>query len=313
MGFVVEVPADLRHAAPHGPRARKAGAAPHSMYARLGGCCDALRDAPAFLARYAPLRERVEFCPDDTTGCATALAVLWLAHGGMRVAGAIGGSAVHGPAVGPALEEVALCLAAQGRDTGLTRLDLLPEAAKLLRRAGLPLSRHKPVLGADIFTVESGIHVDGIARPAFVRTLQARAVGVRPPRSHGPPMFEPEGPCASRPANWALPCRAAAARSPGKSGSGPTPSGQPERRPVCSFITRAHLPCCQAPDAVELSSGGGLCLKIILVDATLRDGEQAPGFAFAPQQGRLARLLDAAGVGQIGSRRSGHGRHQNGM
>ena len=179
MGFVVEVPADLRHAAPHGPRARKAGAAPHSMYARLGGCCDALRDAPAFLARYAPLRERVEFCPDDTTGCATALAVLWLAHGGMRVAGAIGGSAVHGPAAGPALEEVALCLAAQGRDTGLTRLDLLPEAAKLLRRAGLPLSRHKPVLGADIFTVESGIHVDGIAKaPHLYEPFKPETVGL---------------------------------------------------------------------------------------------------------------------------------------
>lgn len=40
--------------------------------------------------------------------------------------------------------------------------------------------------------------------------------------------------------------------------------------------------------------------EIILVDTTLRDGEQAPGFAFAPQlKIRLARLLDAAGVGQI--------------
>ncbi|SDF86009.1 homocitrate synthase [Desulfovibrio legallii] len=40
--------------------------------------------------------------------------------------------------------------------------------------------------------------------------------------------------------------------------------------------------------------------EIILVDTTLRDGEQAPGFAFTPQvKIRLARLLDAAGVGQI--------------
>lgn len=179
MGFLVEVPPSLRHAAPAGPRARKPGAPPHGHYARLGGCCDALRDFPAFWARYAPLKDRIEFCPTDTAGCATALAVLWLSHGGARVAGALGGSAAHGPAAGPALEEAALCLAAQGQDAGLRRLDLLPRAATLLREAGLTLSRHKAVLGADIFAVESGIHVDGIAKaPHLYEPFSPESVGL---------------------------------------------------------------------------------------------------------------------------------------
>ena len=40
--------------------------------------------------------------------------------------------------------------------------------------------------------------------------------------------------------------------------------------------------------------------EIIIVDTTLRDGEQAPGFAFAPAlKIRLASMLDEAGVDQI--------------
>lgn len=40
--------------------------------------------------------------------------------------------------------------------------------------------------------------------------------------------------------------------------------------------------------------------EIIIVDTTLRDGEQAPGFAFAPAlKIRLASMMDEAGVDQI--------------
>ena len=37
--------------------------------------------------------------------------------------------------------------------------------------------------------------------------------------------------------------------------------------------------------------------EVIIVDTTLRDGEQAPGFAFAPAlKIRLASMMDEAGV-----------------
>ncbi|MDD3684968.1 MAG: 2-isopropylmalate synthase, partial [Desulfovibrio desulfuricans] len=40
--------------------------------------------------------------------------------------------------------------------------------------------------------------------------------------------------------------------------------------------------------------------EIIIVDTTLRDGEQAPGFAFPPAlKIRLAAMMDEAGVDQI--------------
>lgn len=40
--------------------------------------------------------------------------------------------------------------------------------------------------------------------------------------------------------------------------------------------------------------------RILLVDCTLRDGEQAPGVAFtAPEKVRVAHLLNAVGVAQI--------------
>lgn len=170
MGFVVEIPPDLQFAAAS-TKARRTGKRPilNGPWARLSGCCDALYTFETELwPRFAAIKDTVEFCPGDHAGCATALAVLWLLKGGPRVAGCIGGSALHGPDAGPALEEVALSLYAQGLDTGLTHLDKLPEATALLRETGQDISHHKAVLGADIFAVESGIHVDGIVKKPFL-------------------------------------------------------------------------------------------------------------------------------------------------
>ena len=181
MGFVVEIPPDLQFASASA-KARRTGKrpAPCGPWARLSGCCDALYTFETDLwPRFAAIRDTVEFCPGDHSGCATALAVMWLLKGGPRVAGCIGGSTLHGPDAGPALEEVALSLHAQGLDTGLTNLEKLPRATALLTQAGFDISRHKAVLGTDVFAVESGIHVDGIAKkPLLYEPYPPATVGL---------------------------------------------------------------------------------------------------------------------------------------
>ena len=151
-----------------------------ASWLRLRGCDHALPYTECgFFDRLMPLRDVLEFCPGDQAGCATALAVLWLLRGGRRVVGSIGGSALHGPSSGPALEEVALCLENHEVQTNLRNLHRLPEAAALLHKAGFTVPSHKPVLGNHIFAVESGIHVDGIAKnPALYETYPPESVGL---------------------------------------------------------------------------------------------------------------------------------------
>lgn len=151
-----------------------------ASWLRLRGCDYALPYTEyGFFDRLMPLRDVLEFCPGDQAGCATALAVLWLLRGGRRVAGSIGGAALHGASSGPALEEVALCLENHEMQTNLRNLHRLPEAAALLHRAGFNVSPHKPVLGNQIFAVESGIHVDGIAKnPALYEAYAPESVGL---------------------------------------------------------------------------------------------------------------------------------------
>ena len=151
-----------------------------ASWLRLRGCDHALPYTECgFFDRLMPLRDVLEFCPGDQAGCATALAVLWLLRGGSRVVGSIGGSALHGPSSGPALEEVALCLENHEVQTNLRNLHRLPEAAALLHKAGFTVSPHKPVLGSQIFAVESGIHVDGIAKnPALYEAYAPESVGL---------------------------------------------------------------------------------------------------------------------------------------
>ncbi|WP_196591098.1 hypothetical protein [Pectinatus frisingensis] len=87
---------------------------------------------------------------------ATALAYTWLKCGGNSVITAFCGLGNHAP-----LEEVLMTL----HVTGIKRLIKPLNFSELKKAAGnIAISPVKPVVGAEIFAVESGIHVDGIKK-----------------------------------------------------------------------------------------------------------------------------------------------------
>ncbi|MDR3358522.1 MAG: hypothetical protein LBN96_06695 [Desulfovibrio sp.] len=139
------------------------GAFPQSGWHCIYGLGDALFADRKTLARSIDsLSEGREAllapCFTNERGCATALAVEWLLGGEDRAAlvsfAGCGGLA--------ALEEVLAALLVHG---GLPAADLrgLPELTDRYRRmGGGPIPPAKAVIGEAIFSVESGIHVDGL-------------------------------------------------------------------------------------------------------------------------------------------------------
>jgi len=103
----------------------------------------------------------IEFCPQNSFHCATALAFEWLASGaGSEVAASFGGIGGFAPT-----EELAMTLRENRlRDENKT-YEYFPEMAYLYRRiTGKYVRLNKPVIGSRIFHVESGVHVDGILK-----------------------------------------------------------------------------------------------------------------------------------------------------
>lgn len=77
------------------------------------------------------------------------------------------------------LEQLAVALRVKyGRDLGM-RLDLLPEASKILaRRAQVGFAPNKPIIGEHVFSHESGIHVHGLmANPECYQPFPPALVG----------------------------------------------------------------------------------------------------------------------------------------
>jgi hypothetical protein len=113
-------------------------------------------------------------CFTNERGCATALTVEWLLGGEGRAAlvsfAGCGGLA--------ALEEVLAALRVHGE---LPAADLrsLPElAARYRRMGGRPIAPTKAVIGEAIFSVESGIHVDGLCKsPDLYELFPPESVG----------------------------------------------------------------------------------------------------------------------------------------
>lgn len=101
---------------------------------------------------------QAEFCPQNNYYCATALAVEWVLNGGDNIAVSFCGSGGFA-----ALEEVVMALRITKRHKPNLNLSVLREVKNLYEElSGVTVSGNKPVIGNNIFEVESGIHVDGI-------------------------------------------------------------------------------------------------------------------------------------------------------
>ncbi len=103
---------------------------------------------------------RLELCPQNDYGCAAAIAVEWLLQGGTCVAASFAGVENLAP-----LEEILLALRLETRYHPNDSYEAFARMRELLDAiTGEPLPGSKAVIGKEIFQVESGIHVDGIAK-----------------------------------------------------------------------------------------------------------------------------------------------------
>lgn len=108
------------------------------------------------------IHSRINFCPENSYYCATALAVEWILSGGDEVTTSLAGIGNRA-----ATEEVMMALRVNKRYKPSQCMKGFIELKALLEEiTSILISPTKPVLGEDIFLVESGIHVDGILKKA---------------------------------------------------------------------------------------------------------------------------------------------------
>lgn len=125
-----------------------------------------IADESLFFADYAAEFSRLAddsrcgFCPRGAGEAGTALAVEWLMAGGQRLTAAFMGTGGYTP-----LEEVLAVLHVYGMLPPSMKLMKLPDIARAYTRlTKTAIPAHKAVIGSALFDVESGVHVDGIAK-----------------------------------------------------------------------------------------------------------------------------------------------------
>jgi homocitrate synthase NifV len=103
----------------------------------------------------------IEFCPSNRHYCATALAAEWITSGeGNEVVTSFAGYGGFAPT-----EEIIMILRTVGLRKPEKTYEFFPEMAELFARiTGKKIKKNKPVIGRQIFNVESGVHVDGILK-----------------------------------------------------------------------------------------------------------------------------------------------------
>ncbi|MGE4214972.1 MAG: hypothetical protein AB7E42_09420 [Anaerotignaceae bacterium] len=116
----------------------------------------------------------INFCPENTFDCASALCILWLTSGGKEVTTSFAG--VGGLA---ATEEVYMGMHVISRYKANQSLVVLENLTDWYEEiTGNKISSIKPIIGKTIFHVESGIHVDGILKnPSNYEAYKPELVG----------------------------------------------------------------------------------------------------------------------------------------
>jgi homocitrate synthase NifV len=156
-------------------RARAAGELPGDI--RLHGLDDALLhwDMPIFFSRLRSAFPDIEPAFGNSWGCATALGVEWLRQGGRNLVCSFAGIGGLAP-----LEEVVMALCLSGfRPRGETSV-LAGLRGLFERLGGETTANNKAVIGPGVFAVESGIHVDGLAKePTLYEPFPPESVGAR--------------------------------------------------------------------------------------------------------------------------------------
>lgn len=116
----------------------------------------------------------IHFCPENHYHCASALAVLWLTNYGNKVTSSFAGHKNNA-----ATEEVIMSMRISVRRKPNSNLTVLPKLSQLYEKfSGRIIGSKKPILGKNIFQVESGIHADGINKnPATYEAYDPKWVG----------------------------------------------------------------------------------------------------------------------------------------
>ena len=103
-------------------------------------------------------RTKIIFCPENTYGCACALAFQWLTEYGKDITTSFAGIMNNA-----ATEELLMALRLNIRHKPNRDLSVLPELTEIYEKmTGKKIGNRKPILGRSIFKVEAGIHADGI-------------------------------------------------------------------------------------------------------------------------------------------------------
>ncbi|ARC88298.1 homocitrate synthase [Rhodovulum sp. MB263] len=127
--------------------------------------------AHTLISILAPGPLPLEFHAHDDLGLATANTLAAHCGGATHLSVTVNGLGER--AGNAALEQVVAALAVQGRPTGVALDRLCALSQTVARASNRPLSPTRPIVGANVFSHESGIHVDGLLKDPGTYEAQA--------------------------------------------------------------------------------------------------------------------------------------------